>query len=57
MRFEETSAKTAANIEETVEVMMDDIIEKGLMEVRKDKMKLDEQEKGSRKKENDGCCG
>lgn len=50
MRFEETSAKTAVNIEETVEVMMGDIIEKGLTEVKKDKIKLEEQEKGSRKK-------
>ena len=56
MKHRETSAKTATNIEETVEVMMTEIIEKGLIEARKDKMQLEGQGK-NKKKENDGCCG
>ena len=56
MRYAETSAKTAANIEETVEVMMSDIIKKGLLEVKKEKVQLADHDK-CRKQENDSCCG
>ena len=35
MHFEETSAKSSSNVDETIEWMMKDIIKKGLMEIKK----------------------
>ena len=58
MKFQETSAKTATNIEETVEDMVKSIVKEGLMEVKKekkDKIALADQDR-CRKQENDSCC-
>jgi hypothetical protein len=53
MKFKETSAKNAVNVEETIEEMMADIIERGLLEAKKPSVSLVE---GARREDNDGCC-
>lgn len=57
MSFTETSAKNNTNVEETIESIMLAIIKKGLMEMKKEKVVLAGKQEGSRKEENDTCCG
>ena len=57
MKFQETSAKNSTNVDETIEEMMKNIIKKGVMEVKKEKMELRDlnKNKSCRKADND-CC-
>ena len=57
MNFMELSAKTAKNVEETIEEMVGNIIEKGFFEIRKEKLALGGDRAGGRKDQNDTCCG
>lgn len=54
MNFKETSAKNAVNVDETIDEMMADIIERGLLESKKASLAL--LESGGRREDNDGCC-
>lgn len=57
MKFKETSAKNATNVEQTIEEMMMEIIERGLFESKKEKASICLVEQpGSRREENDSCC-
>lgn len=57
MSFRETSAKTNANVEETIESILLAIIKKGVMDVKKEKVVLAGKQEGCRNEENDTCCG
>lgn len=49
MNFKETSAKTSANVEETIDSLMAMIIKKGLLELKKEKVVLKGGQEGCRK--------
>lgn len=54
MRFQETSAKTAANVDATIEDMLTDIMEKGLPESKEKKGVTLGEEVG--RSQSDSCC-
>lgn len=54
MRFKETSAKTATGVDQMIEDMVIDILDRGGFEDKKEGLKLGKEER--KKAEGEGCC-
>ena len=56
MRYSETSAKTAKGVDEMIEAMAIEILEKGGLEIKQETIKLAVEGEEGKEKDKEGCC-